>query len=536
MGKKKNQYYGGKQNRAEKESFFGAVWEQAVQIYLFLMLAVYPLFMGRGYEELVYKKWALFLYASSAFCIVSTVCGAAALAGRRGRTDRKKGSERCAGGRTVTDWFVFIYLLCVVISYLGAVDSQTAFWGVDTWYMGLVSQVLFVGIYFGISRGYAENRYMKILAAAVAVIVGSIVILQRFDIDVVYLYQGYSDEVKLDFVTTLGQVTWASSYISILLTAGMGIYYLTEEKKAKIFWGICVGAGFASEMLLNSDSGMIAVFAALMVMLWLAVGSRKRLLALAEIGMIALTAVAAVGILERIFGGRMIPIDAVYLKAAQSVMVYVLLAIAAVFHLAIRKDWLHGDAKQGTVRLVRGIYILLVCLGIVGMSALFILHGKGYFGGSPTENYFRFTIWWGNSRGFIWRTGAAVFADFNVWRKLFGCGPDCFTPYSYQMMGDAINEFWHNQIVPNVHNEWFNGVINYGIVGGAAYLGIFLSSAYGLIKAALKGKGAVVFGIGLAAAAYIAHNVLCYQQIIGTPLIFILLGIGAAKVRAAAPP
>ena len=68
------------------------------------------------------------------------------------------------------------------------------------------------------------------------------------------------------------------------------------------------------------------------------------------------------------------------------------------------------------------------------------------------------------------------------------------------------------------------------MVGGTAYLGIFVSSAYSLMKSALKEGGAVVFGIGLASAAYIAHNVLCYQQIIGTPLIFVLLGIGAAKV------
>ena len=528
MGKKKISERSGEQNGEGKERFFNVVWEQAAEIYLFLMLAVYPLFMGRGYEELVYKKWALFLYASAAFCIVSMVCGAAAFAGRWGKTEGKK-KERHAGSRMIMDWFVFAYLLCVVISYLGAVDRRTALWGVDTWYMGLVSQVLFVGIYFGISRGYAETKYLKVLAAVVGIVTGSIVILQRFGVDVAHLYRGFGEDVKLDFVTTLGQVTWASSYISILLAAGMGIYYLTEERKAKIFWGICVGIGFAAEMLLNSDSGMIAVFAALMIMLWLAVGSRKRLLALAEIGMIALAAAAVVGILERIFGGRMIPIDAVYLKAAQSGMVYVLLAVAVVFHLAIRKDWIHGDAKPGTVRIIRGIYILGVCLGIVGMAALFILHGKGYYGGSPTENYFRFTIWWGNSRGFIWRTGAAVFADFNIWRKLFGCGPDCFTPYSYQLMGDAINEFWHNQIVPNVHNEWFNGVINYGLIGGAAYLGIFLSAAYGLMKSALNGKGAVVFGIGLASAAYIAHNVLCYQQIIGTPLIFVLLGIGAAN-------
>lgn len=115
--------------------------------------------------------------------------------------------------------------------------------------------------------------------------------------------------------------------------------------------------------------------------------------------------------------------------------------------------------------------------------------------------------------------------------------PDGFTPYAYQLMGDAINEFWHNQLVPNVHNEWFNAVINYGLIGGLAYLGIFVSSAYACMKSALAEKegkrigDAAVFGAGLAAAGYIAHNVLCYQQIIGTPLIFVLIGIGAAKMR-----
>ncbi len=506
----------------DKAGFPAFIWEQGTEIYLVIMLAVYPLFMGRGYEELVFKKWALFLYASLAYVAVCAACGAAVFFGKRGK-------ERKAW--VVTDWFVLAYVAAVLISYAGAYDRETALWGIDTWYMGLVTQLLLAGIYFGISRGHKELKYLKILTAVVGVLVGGIVMLQRFNIDVAYLYRGFGEDVKLDFVTTLGQVTWSSSYISILLIAGMGIYYLEEGKREKLFWGSCIGIGFAVEMLLNCDSGMIAILAAWMVMLWLAVGSRKRLLALTEIVMISLAAMAVVGLPERIFGSRMVPIDAVYLKAAQSWEVYGLLAAAAVFYLLVKKDWIHGDAKKGTVRLLRGIYILLVGLAIVGVVILFILHGKGYYSGSPTENYFRFTIWWGNSRGFIWRTGAAVFTDFNVWRKLFGCGPDCFTPYSYQLMGDAINEFWSNQVVPNVHNEWFNGLINYGIIGGAAYLGIFLSAAYRLMKSALEGKGAVVFGAGLAAAGYIAHNVLCYQQIIGTPLIFILLGIGVAGIR-----
>lgn len=515
----------------EKKGFFEVIWEQGTEIYLFLMLAVYPLFMGHGYEDLVYKKWALFLYASIAFVLMSGVCGLAIFAGNR-RMDEQQRWKRIDRNRWgSTDWFVLIYLVSVIISYIGAADRKAAFWGVDTWYMGLVAQLLFVGIYFGISRSYSEKKHLKVLTAVVGGIVGGIVILQRFGIDVAHLYEGFSEDVKLDFVTTLGQVTWSSSYISILLIAGMGIYYLTEEKREKIFWGSCIGIGFATEMLLNSDSGMIAVLTAWMMMLWLAVGSRRRLLALTEIVVTALTATAVVGILERIFAERMIPIDAVYLKTAQSGAVYTLLAGAVLFYFLVKRDWIHGDAKKRTVRILRGIYAALVCLGIVGVIVLFVLHGKGYFSGSPTENYFRFTIWWGNSRGFIWRTGAAVFADFNIWRKLFGCGPDCFTPYAYQLMGDAINEFWHNQIVPNVHNEWFNGLINYGIVGGAAYLGIFVSAACRMMKSAFDGKGTLIFGIGLAVAGYMVHNVLCYQQIVGTPLIFILLGTGIAKVR-----
>lgn len=100
-------------------------------------------------------------------------------------------------------------------------------------------------------------------------------------------------------------------------------------------------------------------------------------------------------------------------------------------------------------------------------------------------------------------------------------------------MGDAINEFWHNQLVPNVHNEWFNAVINYGIIGGAAYLGIFLSSGKSFLSHGIKRaeENPVLFGIGLASIGYIAHNILCYQQLIGTPTIFILIGLGEALRR-----
>ena len=497
-----------------------------VNIYLLIMLVLYPLFLVNGYMDLVYKKWALFLYATAAALLVSLVWYL---------PERKKEKKKRKRVKLLwIDWFVLGYLICAVISYATAADRPSALWGVDTWYTGLVAQLLFVGIYFMVSFGYKGMAYLDVAGAAAGIVVGLIIILQRFGVDVLHLYRGFGDDVRMNFVTTLGQVTWTSSYVSILLVVGMGIYFCSQPGKKRTWCGVGIGIGFAAEMVLNCDSGVIALAAAFMILLWLAPGNRDRVMRLMELLMIALGAAALTGIGERLCGDRMVPIDAVYLKAAQSVLLYPLLAMLAAFYLLVRKEKINIVGKRRNILIFRGIYLAIVGAVVIGVIVLFILHGKGYFAGSPTENYFRFTIWWGNSRGFIWRTGAAVFGDFTIWRKLFGCGPDGFTPYAYGLMGDAINEFWHNQLVPNVHNEWFNAVINYGLVGGLAYLGIFVSSAYACIRTALSaenGESAVIFGAGLAAAGYIAHNVLCYQQIIGTPLIFVLMGIGAAKMR-----
>lgn len=513
------------QGAEESISIWYAIQRRATDIYLFLMLVVYPLLIVNSYEDLVYKKWALFLLASIAFIAVSLVCGLVGLIG-------KKNSPKWL----ITDYFAVAYLFCAWISYGSAVDKEVGLWGIDTWYMGLVAQMLFVGIYFAVSRGSMAKCDLKTMAAIVAVVVSGIVILQRFGINVLHLYDGYGEDVKLNFVTTLGQVTWSSSYISILLVAGMGIYYWTKDWKAKIFWGLCIGVGYACELVLNCDSGVIALLVAWMILLWISFGHKERIMALVETVLIALTVTAGVGILERMFACRMIPIDTVYLKIAQSSMIYVLLIMVAVVYLLIRKDILSVRTQKQTIQMWKGIYLGLLILTMVGVVILFVLHEKNYFNGSPTENYFRFTIWWGNSRGFIWRTGATVFADFDGWRKLFGCGPDCFTPYAYSLMGNAIDEFWHNQIVPNVHNEWFNAWINYGIVGGTVYLGIFVSAIGIFIRKAVNtseqgNNSALLLGIGLATAGYIAHNILCYQQLIGTPLIFILLGIGTGICR-----
>ncbi len=518
-------YVSGKNNKSEQPTFIYLLREQLTDIFLIAMLLVYPLYTVDGYFDLIYVKWEFFLKGSIIFISLSIILNIVILI-KEYRTLNKSSIS-------FVDKFVLAYLLCVIISYLGAIDRKAALWGVDTWYMGLVAQLLFIGIYFCVSRGYYKAKYLKYIGLCAFLIVSGIVILQRFRIDAFHFHSGMSEEVKLDFVTTMGQVTWTSSYVSIILILLLGIFYKCTQWKRKILWGIGIFIGFAALILLNCDSGVVGVGIAMMILLWMALGNHEGMKNLVQIIMIALAAVGIVGIFERLFLDRLIPIDPIYTMTAQSPIIFLLLIIMVVYYYLLHKNIVKIGRTIKAVTILRCIYGICIALGIILLIVLFVLHGKGYFAGSPTENYFRFTVWWGNSRGFIWRTGAAVFADFSIGRKLFGCGPDSFTPYAYQLMGDAINEFWHNQLVPNAHNEWFNAVINYGIIGGGAYLGIFLSSAKSFISHSIKrtGENPELFGIGLAIIGYIAHNVLCYQQLIGTPTIFILIGLGEALRR-----
>ncbi len=511
--------------KRQQPTLIRLIREQLTDIFLIAMLVVYPLFTVNGYIDLLYKKWDFFLRASLIFISLGIILNIVIWI--------KEHKTFNQSDLSFVDKFVFGYLVCVIISYFGSIDRRAAFWGVETWYMGFVSQLLFIGIYFLVSRGYGKTKYLKYMGLCAFTIVSGIVILQRFRVDIFHLHRGMSEEVKLDFVTTLGQVSWTSSYISILLILLIGVFYQSKEGKQKILWGLGIFIGFAALILLNCDSGVIGVGVAIMILFWMALGHHKGMKNLVQIFIIALAAVGIAGIFERIFPDRLIPIDPIYVITAKSPLIFLLLILMIVCYFLLHKNIIRFGNTPKTVTILRCIYGICIALVVMIIIVLFVLHGKGYFAGSPTENYFRFTVWWGNSRGFIWRTGAAVFGDFNVWRKLFGCGPDCFTPYSYQLMGDAINEFWHNQLVPNVHNEWFNAVINYGIIGGAAYLGIFLSSGKSFLSHGIKRaeENPVLFGIGLASIGYIAHNILCYQQLIGTPTIFILIGLGEALRR-----
>ena len=72
-------------------------------------------------------------------------------------------------------------------------------------------------------------------------------------------------------------------------------------------------------------------------------------------------------------------------------------------------------------------------------------------------------------------------------------------------------------------------MINGGILGAVAYAGIYVTQ----IRRCLRGwrQNALLLGIAASCVSYMCYNFFCYQQVLCTPFIFILMGIGEYILR-----
>ena len=74
----------------------------------------------------------------------------------------------------MVDAAVASYGICVLLSALRSEYGALAWTGYEGWYMGAVSQLLFVGIYFFVSRQYDGARWPLYLGEACCTGWGSI--------------------------------------------------------------------------------------------------------------------------------------------------------------------------------------------------------------------------------------------------------------------------------------------------------------------------------------------------------------------------
>ena len=509
-----------------------------VQIYLWLMLGIFPLYYQNKYFDMGDAKYTFFKTATLGFLAIAVVVWLGNIFVQP--NEKKKDLKRVGESFSAQDITVLAYLVLAVISWLISPYRSDAWRGSIEWYMGLFSQLLFCGIYFVISRWGTEKPWHLWIAGGSAVLVFVLSYLHRFKIDPLGFYDGVAEKLWSSFLGTIGNATWYSSYICVVLPVFIGIYLFIEHKKSHIYAVVhklllvLIFCGFATLFTQNSDSAYVGMGLAYLFYLWYAMGNPKLWLRFLETLMIGTLAMKITGVLQLTFPEHVVKLTKISFALTKEPATWGLLAFVVILYLItlylIKKQAVvfgeNGSAWK-TIRKIRTIIYILIIVAILSIPIIMWLATTGKIAEGTgliwKTGYFIFDDKWGTLRGQNWKYAVRIFKEFPLEMKLFGCGPDSMCYYSAAFHQAEMTEMWNGVIVTNAHNEWLTALINYGIFGALAYVSIFASA----IILAVRGwkKNSLMIIAGASVIAYMGHNFFCYQQVVCTPLIFIVIAM-----------
>ncbi len=488
--------------------------------YIIILTVVLPLYTEGTYRQIGDTKYLLFrnlsLLCLGLYLMVSTV---EAVRGRLHTTET--GAQRNRGihlsGFSVMDVFVLLYGVSVLLSALFSSYTHTPWWGYREWYMGAVSQLLFVGIYFFVSRCYDGKKYSVVLAITAFLAVTVSGILHRLGLDPLGIMIKFNtgDWEYSHMLSTIGNINWFCGYCSVALAFPLAAYLKMENKWLQGILYVVSVAGLFLLFVQGSDIGVLLTMAGLFICLLWGIKNpqifRRTFLLMAGLCL----AIPSYGRLAARMGEEALaafPADSMGWNALKHPAWWLAgVGCAGIWCLLY---WL-GNRKWEAIRK----YILWGILCIL----LFVVVGAAFiFGGQPLDDM------WGSGRGSLWKVTWQGFLQNDWLHRLVGVGPDCFAEYIYsEFTGkDLLNldGRWNNAVYANAHNEWLNHLLNLGIMGAGCYLGIFVSGVWRYRRNLM---GILVLGL------YGLTSLTCFQQCLSTPLLFLVLGLCENSVRRA---
>lgn len=564
-------------------------------LYMVAMLVALPLYTGQGYWRLGDTKYVLFrnvtilclgcwLTAGLFGLLRDAVWRAGERSARRAGERSGEGDGGGAGripeeGRkalSITDLAVAAYGASVLLSALCSSYGALAWKGYEGWFMGAFSQLLFVGIYFFVSRQYDGSLWPLYLGEAALFLVTVLGLLHRLGFDPLRLMANWNskDWEYSHMLSTLGNINWLCGYYSVALALPMAHFLL---EKRKLVLGALYVADVSALVLLGvqgSQGGLLILgVCAAAALLWGGLQGRvafvlKKLCLLAGGFCLCMPLMWQ---LMRIRGEKAAVVadgnvfDSVewYVWALGAVVCLALLlllrprrrlspgrSLLPERNTAKRNAVEEDENKSGSMEAgkagngsgirkgrkrslgIKASAMAAACAGVLILS-LCCLYVR------PPEDGF------GSGRGLLWRIALESFGQAGWKDKLLGAGPDCYAEAVFGRLGTGTEvwkgEHWEGAVFTNAHNELLSQLCNVGLLGTVSYLAIFFAAfvRYGLGHAADSGRPGEGSGGDwlrwtalLACAMYGAHGLISFQQVLNAPLLFLFLGLCEARSRA----
>lgn len=506
------------------------ICQYIVMIYFLVMTTVYPLYAPGGYMHIGQVKYEFFRgvsFVMTASLIAVILCSFLMHRENNWLLSHYK-------RMSVTDWFAYGYLVAVMISYLCSPYKENALWGAEGWYMGVITQMIFVLIYFFFSRYFhADVRWFGIwmLSSAIVFVLG---ICNRYSVYPIVM-QGQTE----GFISTLGNINWFCGYWSVTAPIGIAAYWSSDKLWIRTLTGTYSVIAMVSGITQGSSSAYLVFIAMLLVLFILSLNNNRRLYRFLELCMMFAASCQFGRIMKYLTGleynyeiyDAKSMISYVLLDSNSTIWAFmVLLGCYVLFRVLEKRGRFHIEKHKW----LWGILTIAVMF-TVAVTVLLWLFDSDVLNlcdippRTPDEDVslgIYFDEEWGNGRGAAWNCGMEAYRNMDVLHKVVGIGPDCFADYVYSIpeSADKLIEQFDDLRLTNAHSEPITLLVNIGMLGVVCYIGIMATGFVRFLRGA--GRQPVLYLCAVSVLTYIAHNLVSFQQVLNTPFIFIILGIG----------
>lgn len=489
----------------------GDARRNATDIYVFVMLLVFPLFTGfKGYAAVTVSKYLFFVICTALWL---AALAALSLKGRLTRARRPSPAQLCA--------LCFMAVCC--LSAALSPHRLDCILGAGR-YDGLVTLLLCALVFLGVSA-FGTLRPCHTRAFALSCTLCCLVaLLQLLGFNPLWLYPGelsYYDSHILfsgEFLGTVGNVNMLSALLSLAVPLFFSLAVLSEKRAAALyniplfFCVLILSLSRVSGGILAA--ALCAVFAPALLVRDLP--ALRRALCAAAVCLLAAAAALSFGSVR----GPDRPL--LYLHwgpASRACLVLCVLCLAAA--LLLRRVRRGPDARVLRRRLV----CAALCALAAALCAIWFWPGttgtlyelSGAMHGQLEDSF-------GSSRILIWRSVLALVPE----RPLLGGGPGTlalrlemsFSRYVPET-GQTLSSF-----VDNAHNEYLRLLADTGALGLLSYLALLLCAFARCLRR--RGVRPVSSALLLSLVCYCIQDFFGLGLCLVSPLFWILLGLSQA--------
>lgn len=504
-------------NEWEPDSVQDMIAQWATNIYMVVMFIFFPCFYRQNILQLIQDKKAFFLVCSIAYGLA--LCPA--LIKHMILFLREKEKPKVQ----MDTVFAGILFAAVIVSTLLAVDKQAAWSGISYRTVPANMMLLCLVTYFGV-RTYGKYNTLNLWSW----LIGSVVIYLFGNLcacKINFLNMQDNLGARDVFLTPLGNTNFNACYVCLVLPLVLVMYMVCKEKFSKNVYTVVMYMGFLFAMFIKTESSILAVLSALVILAYFALEKEEWFSRYLEILGIYILANTTIALLLTFFEEHLYPFDGVGAFLLKWQVLAVLWAaygcLIAIFRFS------QGGLRQKLCGIRTGVLIAGTVVIVVVVLGLLFLNtiGHSYAEAHGLQQLLLSDSSFSN-RGIIWRNTIELIRQSSPLRLLFGNGLNTFKI----VIGPIGNEEFLQHLgfyVQDPHNEILQAFTDMGLLGVVGYFGLLICS---LVTAIRKWKqNDMLIVVVLSIAVYLIQGLVNCYALTHLPILFMFLGLANGDMR-----